>query len=797
MKAVRRAGDGVPAFLAKLSESATYASPFALLDEQECDNRRRAAQETVVKHAWCQMCGPAKTACSTLCYVKGGRWIHVEGNPLAGNDATPGSRSLCAKGNAAMQALYDPMRILYPLKRVGQKGEGRFVRCTWDEALAAIGAELKRTKQLYGAKSYAVLSPQAFNVLWSVGRRFLNVHGSPNYLHSGICALQRKASKQITVGKAAIDPKQLNLTKLFVSWGENKENSAINQGVPIKHIDGQKKGLTIIDIRPMMDQLAAKADVWVPVRPGTDCALALAILHEIIGRDLYDHEFCENWCNGFDELAKHVKQFTPEWAADITGVPAHQIEQVAYMMGTMKPMGISVGNGVGDQQNDGNATVVAISLIEAITGNLAIPGGGGAAGPAWPPLFKPKAIDRLTDRLQASEADAENGWYAGMGDLVAPETPRWYQHPSTWESGPNSAYYRALMSVLTKDPYPIRFLLGQASNPLNATRDPRGVMKALEKLEFYVVMDTYFHAACAYADYVLPACTHYETSHQFGSKNGPRGTFVAINQQVAPPMGQSRSDWQYYLDMGCAAGYGDDFWNGDMDACLEGQLEGSGVTLEQLREAPQGVFIARDPNAKPSEPKYRNYEELFAALPNNKVQCYNEYIGGKLDNTGDGTLPFLPTYEGPAESIAGTPDLAKEYPFVFSDVHAFRLCTHSYYVGLPYLRELQPYPWVRINPQSARRLGIADGDWVDVESPHGKIRLKAEYFAGIAPDVLMARRGWGQPCETFGLPAYGILDGGSDTNVLYSADAQKFDHFHSAMSKQTLVKITKVEGGAR
>ena len=515
----------------------------------------------------------------------------------------------------------------------------------------------------------------------------------------------------------------------------------------------------------------------------------------IIGEDLYDHDFCENWCNGFDKLAEHVKAFTPAWAANITGVPEEQIVEVARMMGTTKPMGISVGNGVGDQQNDGNDTVMAISLIEAITGNLAIPGGGGAAGPAWPPLFKPNAIDRLTDRLKESEGDIENGWYAGMAKLVAPEMPRWYQHPSVWESGPNSAYYRALMSVLTEKPYPIRFLLGQASNPLNATRSPKKVAEALTKLDFYVAVDTYFHAACDYADYVLPAALHYETSHQFASKNGPKGTFVAINQEVEPPMGESRSDWQFYLDMACAAGYGEDFWNGDMDACLREQLDGSGLTLEELREAPQGIFIERPADAQPKPAKYQNYEELFAPLPNGKVQCYNEYIGGKVDNTGEGTLGYLPVYRGAGESLAGTPDIAREYPLVFSDVHAYRLCTHSYYVGLPLLRELQPYPWVRINPETAQRYGIADGDWVNVESPHGKIRLKAEYFRGIAPDVLMARRGWGQPCDAFGLPAYGCFDEGSDTNVLYCDDETKFDHFHSGMNKQTLVRISKAEGG--
>lgn len=140
--------------------------------------------------------------------------------------------------------------------------------------------------------------------------------------------------------------------------------------------------MKLVDIRPMMDQLTSKADVWVPLRPGTDAALAYAILNVLIDEDLYDHDFVENWCSGFDELAEHVKQFTPAWASEKTGIAADEIYSLARLMGTEKPMGILYGNGVGDQQNDGNWEVVAINLIEAITGNLAIAGGAGLR--RWP-----------------------------------------------------------------------------------------------------------------------------------------------------------------------------------------------------------------------------------------------------------------------------------------------------------------------------------------------------------------------------------------------------------------------------
>lgn len=770
---------------------------------KESDNADGAApsEDAVVevKHAWCKMCGPARTHCSTLCTVRDGRWTNVEGNPEAGNNYGRGSRTLCAKGNAAMHTVYSPTRLLYPMKRTGEKGEGKFEQITWDEALDTIAAKLKEQKEQYGAETYAVLSPQFYAVLGSLGRRFLNVHGSPNYLHSAICNSQRMFSRLVTIGgpehAKATDtaPGQLGKTKLLVVWGFNSENSAVNQGNPNARMNAKEGGMQIVDIRPMQEGLGAHADYWLPVRPGTDTALALAFLNVIIGEDLYDHDFVENWTTGFDELAEHVKQFTPAWAAEITGLPEEQITEVARLMGTVKPMGINCGNGIGDQANDGHWTVACACLIEAITGNLGVAGGGGAGMVMPEPLIKTKGVDLLTDRLPESDEDKANGWMAGVSKLVAPETPRWFQDMVTQESGPTSAYNKGLQSILTEDPYPLRFVFGQSSNPMSATRQPKTIAEALKKLDYYVVMDTAWNSSCDYADIVLPATTQYESADQFATKNSPAGTFIGINQVISEPPGETRSDWQYYLDLAVKMGYGADFWDGDIDKMLNEQLDGSGVTLEELREKGY-VFKERTDGAKPAEPTYQDYEKMFANLPGGKVQCVNEWIGDKPNATDTGTIERLPVYKGAPESIVGTPDVAAEYPLVISDVHAYRLCNHSYYHDVPYLRELQPEPWVKINPATGAQYGIADGDWMTVESPHGSIKMVARYFEAIAPDVLMTKRGWWEPCEELGLPGYGSLDGGSEVNVLYDDDIANYDGFTSAMAKQTLVKISKSEG---
>ncbi len=318
-------------------------------------------------------------------------------------------------------------------------------------------------------------------------------------------------------------------------------------------------------------------------------------------------------------------------------------------------------------------------------------------------------------------------------------------------------------------------------------------MRALEKLEFYFVMDSHWNSSCDWADYVVPACSHYEAGQQIGVKNTAAGTFAAINERIQEPQGDAHSDWQFWLDLGVAMGFGDDFWGGDMEACLQAQLEGSGTSLEELRAAEGGLFREHPAGSIATEPKYQDYETLFAALPGGKVQCSNAWIGGKGNADDTGKLGYLPEYAGPPEGIAETPELAREYPLIMSDVHAYRLCEHSYYSSIPYLRELQPTPWVRINPATAKKYGIADGDWIRIESPHGWVKMTAQYFEGISPEVLMARRGWWQNCEELDLPGYGCMDGGSDPTVLYNTDTSLFDPFHSGMSKQTLVRISKYE----
>lgn len=754
--------------------------------------------------SWCQCCAPSQSHCFLRCRIENGKWTRTEGCTNACNNGRHGSTSLCAKGIAAHESIQGKERILYPLRRIGPKGPGaKFERVSWQEALGTIADTLLEQKRLYGPESFGILSPQMFPPLAFLGRRLLNIHGSPNYLHSAICFMQRKMSSYTVLGCAPngmpnnTTPHQLDKTRLLVSWGANPENSAINHGGVKQRLKRQHEGMQVIDIRPMRDAMADKADIWLPVRPGTDLALALGILHVIMRDELFDADFVADWCHGFEDLREHVRQFTPEWAAHRCGIDALLIEQVARLMGTVKPMGIICGNGVGDQSRDGHWTVVAIQLIGAITGNVGKPGGG--CDPVrLPPMTAPfKMPDTLSARMPESDEDKANGWKAGTSKLVAPEFPRWLPLPGKDE--PTSTYFGGLMSVLSKDPYPLRCILAQATNPLTATRQPKLVKQALEQIDMYIAMDMFWNPSCDYADIVLPAASQFECSHQVGMQNTAEGTFIAISQKVADPPGEAMSDWEFYLKLGAALGYGDDFWHGDIEAYLAEVVAPTGYSVEQLRSMPDGVFIPRDakhaPKPADGEGCQPDYASIFATLPDRKVQCANDFIGGKPTVDGSGILPRLPVYQGPPEGIAETPDLAREYPLILSDVHAYRTSTSSCLGGAAHLRALQPYPWVKINPKTAREYGIAQDDWVRVESPHGWVVLKAQLTECVSPEVLMAKRGWWQVCDELGLPAFGCFDGGSEVNVLYSTDSSSLDRFHSSIGKQTLVRISKWNEG--
>jgi anaerobic selenocysteine-containing dehydrogenase len=717
---------------------------------------------------FCSLCGPSM-GCGINCYVKDGRLVRIEGmkeSPINGG-------KLCPKAYASVQWLYSPQRLKYPLKRVGKKGEGKFEKITWDEALNIIAGKLKEQKEKYGPESLAILSPQA-RTYKPYFIRFLTVHGSPNYCHSGICAIQRAFGFAYTVavpmlGMSGADYEHADL---IVVWGANPVYAGTPMGNLKKILDARDRGAKLVVIKPEMQPDAAKADMWVPIRPGTDAALALAMLNVIINENLYDAEFVSRWCYGFDELVPHIQKYTPQWAEPITGLPADQIKDLARLYAKAKSACIFAGNAF-DQTVSSNNAVRAVAILIAITGNLDRPGGN--IVPLEPAMPVPKPVvlpDRYTQDL--------------LNRSVSPEMPLCFQ---PFIEGISSAYYRCLDAVLTRKPYPIKTIMAAGTQPTVITRGSKRVIEALEKLDFFVVIDVMQTSSMPWADVVIPVATMYECDHPFEAPMGGMGTWIMARNRVIEPLGDYKSDYEFWLDLAVRMGYGEDFWHGNIEKCMNYQLEDFGMTMDELRQHPHGITY---------EPKpiiYEKYNKIFGTpsprlsmspyLPQGKVAIYNTTF------EENGFNP-LPEWVEPPESPTGTPELLKKYPLVFFDTHTSEVYNHGWLRNVPYLREIQPEPWVHIHPDTAKARGIEDGDWVIVESPHGWIKVKALYFPGIRPDTIMGLHGWWQGCDELGLPGYPLLDGGANVNILYNTDPGKaFDPVVTAMPKQTLVQVRK------
>lgn len=717
---------------------------------------------------FCSLCGPM-AGCGLNCYVRNGRLTRVEGM----KESPINKGKLCPKAYASQQWLYSPERLRYPLKRVGAKGERKFQKITWDEALDVIAAKLKEQREKHGARSLAVLSPQ-HRTYKDYIYRFMIAHGSPNFGHSGICFVQRALGFAYTLGVPAIGVAgpDYEHTDLMIVWGANPAYCGSPMGTIRRILNARERGAKLIAIKPEMQPDAAKADVWLPIRPGTDGALALAMLHVIVGERLYDADFVSRWCYGFDRLVSHLQKYTPEWAEPITGLTSAQIRDVAHMYANAPSACILAGNAF-DQMVSSNHAVRAIAILMAITGNFDRPGGNIVpTGSTMPALKSVHLRERYTQE-----------W---VDELVAPEISPGLQ---PFFEGTSSAYYRCLDSVLTGEPYPIKTVIAPGTQPAVITRGSKRMVQALEELEFFVVIDVMENSSMPWADVVIPVATMYESDYPFEVAQTRAGNWLMARNKVVEPLGDYKSDYEFWLDLGVKMGYGDDFWQGDIEACMDYQLEGLGLTMSELRAHPHGIVY------DPKPMMYEKYAEIFATpsprvskapyLPQGKVAVYNTTF------EENGFSP-LPEWVEPPESPSATPELLGQYPLTFFDTHTSDVYNHGWLRNIPYLREMQPHPWLHVHPDTAQARGINDGDWVIVESPHGWIKLKAVHTPGIRPDTVMALHGWWQGCNELDLPGYPVTDGGANVNVLYSTDPDKaFDPVVTAMPKQTLVEIRK------
>ncbi len=655
--------------------------------------------ETKIVKTTCSTCGPC---CEVDAYVKDGRLISVEG----ARNTPMQSGGLCAKGAAAVQYVYNKERILYPMKRVGRKGEGRFERISWDEAYDLIAENLLRIRSEYGARSavfYAGYSKWYRPALL----RLSNAYGSPNFCTESSTCFQAAALAWRSIFGNGICGPDLKNAKTLLIWSSNLYHT----NTPVsKAFQGLKKrGVKVIDVDPRHTVTAHDADIHLQLVPGTDGALALSMAQVIIEEDLYDKEFAEKYVYGFQEYREYVQEFPPEKAEKITGVPAEKIRQAARTYAGNGPAGLMFSASPVVHHINGVQNYRAVFSLIALTGNYDVEGGNRTQ----PGPFSPANEFGQVRRYDKEEAIGQK------------EFPVWFDL-----SCDEAQCIRLADYIEEEQPYPIKAVFAMGLNH-RMWPQPKRLKAALEKLDFYVNAELFMSESSMAADLILPACTSYEREQVHVG----RGSRFFFSNRAIEPVGESKNDIEIIMEVFRRMKLRDrtlreDVLEGGYEAYMEHILKPSGLTLDELKAHPEGMDGR---NIFP--PGVRTYENEPFHTPSGKAELRSLVLERYKDSHGyDG----LPVYRDYRENPAVDRDA---FPLILNTGSRKPLLFHSRLYRMPWLNNIEDVPLVEIHPEDGKRFGAEDGKAVRVVSPSGEITGTAAYNVQGKPGVVYIYHG--------------------------------------------------------
>jgi anaerobic selenocysteine-containing dehydrogenase len=744
------------------------------------------AHDTRRVATFCPMC---VSTCGATATVVDGRFAALEPDP-----SHPTGRALCVKGKAAPEIAAHPDRLLHPLRRTTPKGaaDPGWERITWDEALDTVAARLRALADESGPESvvFGSCSPSTSAISDSVDwvQRLRRAFGSPNLCASmELCGWGRYLASMYTFGAPVpgVFMPDLERAGCILYWGYNPSVARLAHATAT--VAARKRGARLVVVDPRRVGMAAEADHWLRVRPGTDAALALALAGVMIERGWFDEAFVRRWTNAallvrtdtrrllragdpgqlvawdgatsapvaydpvrrrfaadpaglaltgtrvvdgvacrpvFDMLAERCRAMTPARAEAITGVPAIEIERTAQTLWEARPLAYYSWSGL-EQHSGTTQTIRAINVLYALTGCIDAPGGNVRFTPV---PTEPVDGAELLSRAQRAKA-------IGLG--------RRPLGPPRFEFVTGEDFYAA---ALDGEPYRARGLVNFGANLIVAHGDSARGRDALGALDFFVHVDLFMSPTAELADVVLPVAAPFEAEAlRVGFEVSQEAqSLVQLRRPVAPPRGEARSDTQIIFALAERLGLGKHFWGGDIDAGLRHRLAPSGVTLEELRAAPEGVRL-------PLATHHRKYADAARGFgtPSGLVELYSETFAE------EGHQP-LPAFAEPRISPRSRPDLAAEFPLVLTCAKALRFC-ESQHRNVASLRRANPDPQVEIHPETAGARGIAAGDWVRIATPHGSVRARAKLNGSLDPQVVCGQHGWWQGCDELGLPASPLL----------------------------------------
>jgi anaerobic selenocysteine-containing dehydrogenase len=637
----------------------------------------------------------------TLCYHSCGCKVTVDQGVAVQVDALdshPINRGqLCVKGEHVLESVYHPERLRTPLKRVN----GRFRPISWDVALDEIAERLTCLKKEYGPQSLGVFSGSVGveNMeMAGLTQRFKAAFGTPNFFSvESVCYRMRIRTRQITFGKY---PTEELDSKLYILWGHNPDASDF----PLKNAMAENlaKGSKLVVIDPRRIPLADQADMYLRIRPGTDGALALAMINVIINEKLYDEAFVKEHTFGFEKLPEHVQPYTPEWAEEITWVKAADIRKLARLFAQTKGAGIYQGTCTQDQTANGTQNSRAFAVLQIITGNINVPGG-------W--VISPRPY-------------LGNVSLSGEGDpLGAAEYPLFVE---VW--GRKSPYGVVTM-VPESIPDILRAFLVVGGNPLLSMPDSNAFREAFRKLDLLVVFDMFMTETAKEAHYVLPACSHLEKWGVAYTYNVCHCLpYLMLRKKCIEPLYESRSEWWFYTELAKRLGLAEVFpWTSEREL-VKFELAPTGLSFDYLlNEKPEGDYYQK---------KTYRVEKDMLKTPSGKIEIYSE----ALAHVG---FDPLPTYKEPARSPMTSDRIFLErYPLILNTGHRNYYYTHGQHRNIEALRNESPEPEAEIGPETARTYGIENGDVMRIKTNRGQVKMKAHVDNRIAEGAVFVPHGW-------------------------------------------------------
>ena len=709
------------------------------------------------------ICGICPAGCWVEVKLRDGRLESIApdtGHPLG---------MVCRRGQHAAEIVYGDDRLRHPMRRIGSKGTYEFERISWDEAYELIVENLERIRNESGPEATAIYTgrgafelslcdmyqPQEAPV--SSASNVLFPFGSPNTMGVGaLCYVSFTIiAPHVTMGRMLVDMySDIENTEMAWVWGTNPATDS--PPLDMRRLESAaSRGADIVVIDPRRTETVERCNAeWVPIRPGTDGALALSMIGVLIDEDLHDEEFATNWCHGFDELRTYVGHFSPEVAESITGVPADTIRHLARRLAAATGACPIMYTGL-EYSNSGVQAIRAVHTLFALAGQLDVPGGMGLAmrDTHFPINRTCNQPNPNIDRAVGVDKFPLYSKYRGEGHASA-----------------------LVDSVLRGDPYPIRALIIHGASILTSWPQTPIWEETLSKLDFVVSIDRQLTADARYADVVLPATTMFEIDSYM-----TYGPIFRIREKIIEPVGEARNDYLIMSELSRRLGSGDIF-PATEEAMIRQALAGSGHTLEEIREAGGWVKLPTPMM------EYRKWQKGGLRpdgapgfdTPTGKFEIWSTI----LEDYG---YEPLPKYTEPIEGPVGAPDLAKDYPLVFNSGARPQTDFRSQHHGVPGLVADRPEPAVEINAVDAAQRRIETGDLVEVRTPRGAVPFRARVTDAIVAGSIDADMGGG---AAVGPKAW------REWNVNLLTDLDNYDEISGfPVYKALLCEVVKLEDG--